>query len=48
MAPEQDGIFREGGGRLARITPLDASRPQLGFICDSLLVIDPAATPDRA
>jgi protocatechuate 3,4-dioxygenase beta subunit len=48
MALEQDGIFREGGGRRARVVPIDASRPERGFICDSLLVIDPAATPDRA
>ena len=43
LALEQDGTFRESGGRLARVTPIDASRPELGFICDSLLVIDPTA-----
>jgi hypothetical protein len=32
---------RESGGRLARVTQIDASRPELGFICDSLLVNDP-------
>ena len=44
----EDGIFRQGGMQLARVVPGDPGRPPLGFFSDTLLVIDPAATPNRA
>jgi protocatechuate 3,4-dioxygenase beta subunit len=45
---EDDGIFRQSGMQLARIVAVDPGRPQLGYFSDTLLVIDPAATPNPA
>jgi protocatechuate 3,4-dioxygenase beta subunit len=45
---EQDDIFLEGGRQLARVAPLDRGQPQLGLVSESVLVIDPAATPRPA
>jgi protocatechuate 3,4-dioxygenase beta subunit len=45
VALEQDEIFRQSGQQLARITPVDSAQPHMGFYSDSILVIDPAATP---
>jgi protocatechuate 3,4-dioxygenase beta subunit len=45
---EEDGIFRQSGMRLARIVAVDPGKPRLGFFSDTLLVIDPTATPNPA
>ena len=48
VVQKQDGIFREGGSQVVRLIPLNAQQPMLGYYSDSVLVIDPAATPARA
>jgi hypothetical protein len=40
-----DDIFIEGGRQLARVMMIDPARPALGYVSESLIVIDPATTP---
>ena len=47
MALTSDGIFNQGGS-LSSLTPIDSSKIESGFFSDTLLVIDPAATPRPA
>jgi protocatechuate 3,4-dioxygenase beta subunit len=44
MTHKEDGIFSQGGSHVSGLTAIDGQ--QVGFYSDTLLVIDPAATPN--
>jgi protocatechuate 3,4-dioxygenase beta subunit len=46
---QDDGIFNQGGAlSMAQLSLIDPQRFEAGYISDTLLIIDPAATPRRA
>ena len=45
MDLKDDGIFRQGGSRIAALSLVDPRQPKLGFIAQVNLTIDPLATP---
>jgi protocatechuate 3,4-dioxygenase beta subunit len=47
QAQSDDGIFLQGGSVVTSLTALDPRQIEKGFIAEPLLVIDPAATPQR-
>ncbi len=49
MPLKSDGIFNEGGAQsMARLTLMDPKNPGNGFFSETVLVIDPTATPRPA
>ena len=45
---EDDGIFRQGGSRVASLTLVEAGKPKLGYVSRVTLIVDPAATAPSA
>jgi protocatechuate 3,4-dioxygenase beta subunit len=44
---DEDGVFQNqhGGTSVAKLRPVDAHRPEAGYIADLIVAVDPTATP---